>query len=212
MLESLLKSAEIRDYLSNFPRSDWFQCIEATLRVGIREIRTATDSGLRLDQVVKRLKAQGTVVPSLKEKMTTLRQELDGLRRDLGEETGARRHASPVKGGNRRIRTKSKPMKKTLSRQLQMIESAMSSATARTSTPPQLLKSPDLPYSSDTATLWSNRVSLRLKEPRTNPDMLSSLSSEPDYSDTFSPVLAIADEFLNNPLVSELALSSFSIA
>ena len=210
MLESLLKSAEIRDYLSNFPRSDWSQCLEVTLRVGIREIRTAADSGLRLDQVVKRLKAQGAVVPSLKEKMTSLRQELDGLRRDLGEETGARRHASPAKGGNRRIRTKSKPTKKTLSRQLQMIESAMSSATARTSTP-QLLKSPDLPYS-DTAALWSNRVSLRLKEPRTNPDMLSSLSSEPDYSDTFSPVLAIADEFLSNPLVSELALSSFSIA
>lgn len=210
MLESLLKSPEIRDYLSNFPRSDWFQCLEVTLKVGIREIRTATDSGLRLDQVVKRAKAQGTVVPSLREKMTSLRQELDGLRRDLGEETGARRHASPGKGGNRRIRTKSKPTKKTLSRQLQMIESAMSSATARTSTP-QLLKSPDLPYS-DTATFPSHRVSLRLKEPRTNPDMLSSLSSEPDYSDTFSPVLAIADEFLSNPLVSELALSSFSIA
>jgi len=204
MLESLLKSAEIHDYLSNFPRAEWQQCLEVTLRVGIREIRKATDSGLRLDQVVKRLKAP---VPSLKEKMSNLRQELDGLRKDLGEE-GLRR--SPGKVGNRRIRTKSKPMKKTVSRQLQMIESAMSSETARTSTPPQLLRSPDLPYS-DRATLWSGKVGLRLKEPRTNVDMLSNLSSEPDYSDSFSPVLAIADEFLSNPLVSELAVSSFSL-
>lgn len=206
MLENLLKCAEIHDYLTNFPRAEWQQCLEVTLRVGIREIRRASDSGLKLNQVLKRLKAP---VPSLKEKMTTLRQELDGLRRDLGEETGLQRQVSPGKTANRRFRTKSKPMKKTASRQLQTIESAMSE-TARTSTPPQLLRSPDLLYS-DRATLWPGKAGLRLKEPRTNVDMLSSLSSEPDYSDTFSPVLAIADEFLSNPLVSELAVSSFSI-
>lgn len=206
MLEGLLKCAEIRDYLNLFPRNDWQQCLEVTIRVGIREIRSYMDT--KNEQVARKGKNYEAGQQALREKMNALRVELDNLRKNMGEDVSVRRHTSPGKTLPRRTRTKSKPSKKTL-RQQETLESLFGSETARTTASPPVLKSPELPVSVAAVPPWSGKVSLRLQEPKTNLDMFSSLSSDLPVSET-SPFLAIADEFLSNPLVSELATSTFS--
>ena len=208
MLESLLRNGEVKSYLSSYPREDWTRCIAATLILGIRWVRkTAASTGDvdDLERLVERVE-EGETMSALKQKMMTLKRELETMSQDLSGFEG-RGSVGKTDYENRPRKFSTRFVSKR-----DKTDSPSKNPTKRQINIPQVKSSLPLSKPEETELLSSSRPLFSLDlttvlEPRTNPSMVSQVAyqasgrSHTESEETEEGFIFLADGFLESPLV-----------
>jgi hypothetical protein len=209
MLDTLLRYPEVKSYLNAYPREDWMRCVVATVRLGIRWTK---QSGLRSGNV-KDLEErvdggeEGESMGALRQKMTSLKKELETMSRDLSGFDG-NEGKGDYEDRPRKITPKSLPKRDKLCNSLKKspqnrIYVPQTKLTHPTSEEDQQFQLPKALRSLRNLDLSS------LLEPRTNETLVSHISeqtsgriyTESAETESESGFLKLADEFLESPLV-----------
>jgi len=209
MLDTLLRQPEVRAYLGAFPREDWTRCVVATLKLGIRWVKQSGISTGSVQELEERVDGaeEGESMGVLKQKMISLKRDLETMSRDLSGFDGnvgeAEYEDRPRKPTSKPVPKRDKSdtsLKKPSQSRIYVPQAKLTAPSLDTESQFQLPKGIKSMRNIDLSSVF---------EPRTNESLVSHISeqtsgrahTDPAEVESQTGFMALADEFLGSPLV-----------